>query len=115
MLFETLDPASCGIVDLDQSGVVKSFYEKVPSPPGNLANAAVYILEPAVLGFLDGVGKREIDFSTEVIPHFMGQIATYLNDVYHRDIGTLSSWEEAQKDFPIFHNNGRKLPPFESS
>ena len=115
MLFKTLDPASCGIVDLDQSGAVKSFYEKVRSPPGNLANAAVYILEPAVLSFLEGLGKREIDFSTEVIPHFMGQIATYLNDVYHRDIGTLSSWEEAQKDFPILHNNGRKLPPFESS
>lgn len=101
MLFKTLDPASCGIVDLDQSGVVKSFYEKVHSPPGNLANAAVYILEPTVLGFLEGLGRREIDFSTEVIPNFMGRISTYFNAEYHRDIGTIESWKEAQLDFKV--------------
>jgi mannose-1-phosphate guanylyltransferase len=114
MVFETLDSKSCGIVELDERGIVRSFHEKVRSPPGNLANAAVYILEPAVLGFLDRLGRREIDFSTEVIPHFMGQITTYLNNVYHRDIGTFSSWEEAQKDFPFLHDVGRRPPPFEN-
>jgi mannose-1-phosphate guanylyltransferase len=46
--------------------------------------------------------KHEIDFSTEVIPQFMGRISTYINSSYHRDIGTVISWNEAHKDFPPF-------------
>ncbi|MGC8045248.1 sugar phosphate nucleotidyltransferase, partial [Salmonella enterica] len=72
MLFETPDPRSCGIVELDANGVVQAFHEKVPEPPGRLANAAVYLLEPEVLDFLDSLGRPEIDFSTEVIPHYLG-------------------------------------------
>ncbi len=100
MVFETPDPKSCGIVGLDDQGLVTSFHEKVDSPPGNLANAAVYILEPAVLDFMKSLGKAEIDFSTEVIPYFMGRILTYRNDSYHRDIGTVASWIDAHSDFP---------------
>ena len=100
MVFETADPKSCGIVDLDERGVVTSFHEKVELPPGNLANAAVYILEPAVLDFMKSLGKAEIDFSTEVIPHFMEHIFTYRNAAYHRDIGTIGSWTGAHADFP---------------
>lgn len=99
MVFETPDPKSCGIVDLDGRGVVTSFHEKVEQPPGNLANAAVYVLEPAVLDFMESLGKAEIDFSTEVIPHFMERIFTYRNAAYHRDIGTVASWSDAHKDF----------------
>jgi mannose-1-phosphate guanylyltransferase len=102
MVFETPVPESCGIVELDQYGVVQAFHEKVKSPPGNLANAAVYILEPSVIGFMHGLGKRVIDLSTEVIPHFLGRISTFRNDRYHRDIGTVQSWTEAQHDFPLF-------------
>jgi mannose-1-phosphate guanylyltransferase len=101
MLFKTDDPQSCGVVELDAGGVVKTFYEKVPDPPGNLANAAVYILEPNVLNMMARLGKQQIDFSTEVIPEFMGRIFTFRNDAYHRDIGTVSSWLEANFDFPL--------------
>lgn len=100
MVFESPDPRSCGIVDLNALGIVTSFHEKVDTPPGNLANAAVYILEPAVLNFMNSLAKAEIDFSTEVIPHFMGRIVTYRNGSYHRDIGTVASWAEAHADFP---------------
>jgi len=99
MLFETEYPRSCGIVDLDKDGVVQAFHEKVTNPPGNLANAAVYIVEPSVTEFMATLGKSEIDFSTEVIPHFIGGISTFLNSSYHRDIGTIKSWTDAQHDF----------------
>lgn len=102
MVFETPDPKSCGIVGIDGRNIVMSFYEKVSRPPGNLANAAVYILEPAVLDYMAALGKREIDFSTEVIPQFMGRISTYINSSYHRDVGTVASWIEAHKDFLYF-------------
>jgi mannose-1-phosphate guanylyltransferase len=99
MLFKTDDPHSCGVVELDAWGVVQAFYEKVDDPPGNLANAAVYILEPTVLNMMARLGKQQIDFSTEVIPELMGKIFTFRNDSYHRDIGTVSSWLEANFDF----------------
>ena len=103
MVFETPVPETCGIVELDQHRTVQAFHEKVKSPPGNLANAAVYILEPSVIEFMQGLGKNEIDLSTEVIPHFLGRISTFRNGRYHRDIGTVLSWAEAQHDFPIMN------------
>ncbi len=99
MTFRTDDPKSCGIVELDGRGVMQSFHEKVPAPPGDLANAAVYILEPSVLEFLRSLGKEVIDFSTEVLPHYTGRIFTFHNDDYHRDIGTRESYEAAVKEF----------------
>ena len=107
MVFETLDPHSCGIVELDSKGVVQAFHEKVVNPPGNLANGAVYILEPSALEWMIGLGKRQVDFSTEVIPHFLGKLFTYQNTLYHRDIGTMKSWIEASRDFPIMPANAQ--------
>ncbi|NLI76234.1 MAG: nucleotidyltransferase family protein [Candidatus Riflebacteria bacterium] len=99
MLFVTPTPHSCGIVRVDDRGVVQEFHEKVADPPGNLANGAVYILEPTVLEFLRGLGRAVIDFSTEVIPRFLGRIHTYTNTVFHRDIGTLESYQAAVAEF----------------
>lgn len=105
MVFKTLDPNSCGIFELDSKGVAQAFHEKVLNPPGNLANGAVYILEPSVLEWMIGLGKKHVDFSTEVIPHFLGKLFTYQNTSYHRDIGTMKSWIDASKDFPIMPAN----------
>lgn len=100
MTFRTLSPESCGIVSLDESGVVREFHEKVKEPPGDLANAAVYVLEPDIFDFLRGLEKSRIDFSTEVIPSFMGRIFTFHNGAYHEDIGTLEHWRRAQTEYP---------------
>lgn len=99
MTFETDDPRSCGIVEEDERGVVRAFHEKVANPPGNHANAAVYIFEPSVIGFLAGLGKDVIDLSTEVIPHYLGRMATFHNTGYHRDIGTPESLARAEREF----------------
>jgi mannose-1-phosphate guanylyltransferase len=99
MVFGATDPRSCGIVELDERGVVKAFHEKVSSPPCNLANAAVYILEPSVIDLMATLGKEQIDFSTEVIPRLMGCVFTYHNSSYHRDIGTIQSWVDAHREF----------------
>lgn len=99
MTFKTSEPKSCGIVALDEHGVVKSFHEKVPDPPGDLANGAVYILEPSVFKLLESLGKEIIDFSTDVLPHFIGRIFTFHNGVYHRDIGTMESYEAANREY----------------
>ncbi|MEK6730678.1 MAG: nucleotidyltransferase family protein [Pseudomonadota bacterium] len=95
MTFNTDNPTSCGVVELNNN-IVVGFYEKVKNPPSHLANGAVYILSQEVLGFLEGLGKEKIDFSTEVIPHFLNRINTFHNSIYHRDIGTLESYALAQ-------------------
>lgn len=108
MTFVTHDPRSCGIVETSADGVVTAFHEKVPAPPGNVANGAVYILQPSVVGFLVGLGKQTIDFSTEVIPAHMNRIFVYHNAAYHRDIGTLESLLMAQFDFALASGLHRK-------
>lgn len=100
MTFSTDMPESCGIVQEDERGVVTDFFEKAPNPPGNLANAAVYIFEPSVIGFLAALNKKVIDLSTEVLPHYLGRVATFHNADYHRDIGTLDSLKRAEAEFP---------------
>jgi mannose-1-phosphate guanylyltransferase len=100
MTFDADRPETCGIVELDDHGIVRRFHEKVPDPPGTLANGAVYVISPMVLDFLTALGKEVIDFSTEVLPHYMGRINTFHNDVYHRDIGTIESLAAAQTEYP---------------
>ncbi|MBI3396658.1 MAG: nucleotidyltransferase family protein, partial [Spirochaetia bacterium] len=99
MVFTAPNPSECGIVELNSDNVVVNFHEKVASPPGNLANGAVYILEPEVMHLIASLGGPFIDFSTQVIPRLMGRIYTYVNSDYHRDIGTPESYAQAQKDF----------------
>ena len=58
MTFTTTSPDTCGIVELDDRGMVRAFHEKIANPPGNIANAAVYILSPGIFPFLDKIGKE---------------------------------------------------------
>ena len=99
MTFDTDAPQSCGIVELGAGGLVRAFHEKVANPPGTRASGAVYIVEPEVLDFLAGLGREVIDFSTEVLPAFLGRIATFHNAVYHRDIGTPEALRKAEAEF----------------
>jgi mannose-1-phosphate guanylyltransferase len=73
----------------------------VKNPPGNLANAAVYILAPSVVAFVEGLGKDRIDFSTEILPRYIGRINTFENETYHRDIGTPQSLQTARAEYPL--------------
>ena len=97
MTFRTSSPQTCGIVELNCHGVLERFHEKVQNPPGNLANGAVYLLEAEVIEWLQKQPNLS-DFSTEVLPHFIGRTATWENTDIHRDIGLLSSLVSAQTD-----------------
>lgn len=99
MTFETDTPWTCGIVEISAEGLVVRFHEKVGKPPGTRANGAVYIMEPEVVDFIASLGKRFVDLSTEVIPHFVGRIATFHNAGYHRDIGTLENLRRAEEEY----------------
>ena len=96
MLFYSDNPSSCGIVEIDDNGIVQKFYEKVENPHTNLANGAVYICEPSIFQYLKELEKENIDFSLEVLPAFMGKINTFVNNKYHRDIGMIENFAIAQ-------------------
>lgn len=101
MTFRTDEPSSCGIVEVDEVGVVIGFHEKVEHPPGNLANGAVYILSAELLKIMGTNLSYSSDFSTEVLHRFKGRIFSHeITDVF-LDVGTPERYEKA--------NNIRKL------
>ena len=100
MLFRTETPQSCGIVELDAQKRVIGFHEKMPNPPSDLANAAVYIMGA---GFIEWMietfpNTDNLDISTQVIPRLMERIYTWQTNGYLRDIGTPESLAEAEAD-----------------
>lgn len=98
--FQTDRPRDSGILELDQRNVVTAFHEKVADPPGDLANAAVYVFEPEVIDAIASLGRPVVDLSTEIIPRYLGRIQAYIHRGYHRDIGTLGSLVQALAEFP---------------
>lgn len=96
MTFKSNNPESCGIVEINDDGVVIKFHEKVTNPPSDIANAAIYLLEPEVLNWLEERPWIN-DFSNEVIPAFLGKIATWQNTGLFIDIGTPQNLKIAQK------------------
>ena len=100
LTFKTDAPSSCGIVETDASGLVTAFHEKVPNPPGDEANGAVYLLERTVLDFASRGAHLCADISTQLLPHYLGRMFAWHTAGYHRDVGTLASWRMAQRDSP---------------
>jgi len=95
MTFRTDDPSSCGIVDLDDRGVVVGFHEKVINTPGNLANGAIYILSAELLKVMANDLRVVKDFSTEVLHRFVGRIYTYETSEVFLDVGTHKTYDKA--------------------
>jgi len=101
LAFHTDVPQSCGILELGPDRVVVGFHEKVKNPPGNLANAAVYICEPEITQFIASLDKGVVDLSTEVMPAFLNRIYSVITDGYHRDIGTIEALARAQREYDL--------------
>ena len=98
MTFHTDSPQTCGIIEVDSNNVAQHFYEKDPQATSNLANGAVYLISPLGLEKMRALGDFN-DFSTQVIPAFMGKIYCWHNNTYHRDIGNPDSYRLAQSEF----------------
>lgn len=95
MTFRTENPSACGIVELDDRGVVVGFHEKVANPPGNLANGAVYILTAELLEKMNTEWRTAQDFSTEVLNRLVGRIYSYETAELFLDVGTPESYAKA--------------------
>lgn len=95
MTFHTDTPLTCGIVELDERGVVVGFYEKEPDFHGHLANGAVYILSSDCLEMIGRDLSSSKDFSIDVLHQLLGKIYTYETDEMFMDIGTPEKYNKA--------------------
>ena len=97
MTFRSAEPKTCGIVVVDEQGIVREFHEKVASPPGNIANAAIYVFEDSVLQYISQSKDGElIDISKDLIPKYLGRIYATPADGVVVDVGTPAKLERAQ-------------------
>jgi len=96
LTFDSLNPSSCGIVELDENNVVLNLYEKVKNPPSTRANGAIYVFDDIFIEWFTKNMKNAKDFSTEVLPKLLGKIYTWHLDEPYLDIGTLESLQKSQ-------------------
>jgi mannose-1-phosphate guanylyltransferase len=101
MTFQTDTPESCGILEINNAGAVVRMHEKTKHPLGNTANAAIYIVDPAIFTMGDFLRNPPSDFSKEVIPKLLGRIIAWANTGYHEDIGTTEAYHKVNE----FHAN----------
>ena len=99
-LYEVENPSACGIVELDECGMVTRFVEK-PAPGqvfSRLANAGVFVVDPQVIGLIP-TGSLS-DFGQHVFPQMLAlgmPIQGYVVYELLIDIGTPSNYERAQR------------------
>jgi mannose-1-phosphate guanylyltransferase len=97
-LQEVANPRACGVVTLDQSGVVREFVEKPFHPKGNLAFSGIMIGTPGLLNEIPN--KPVCDIGFDLLPKLTGRIAGFRIGEYLVDIGTVECYKAAQKRWP---------------
>lgn len=97
LTFETNDPKSCGIVELDKNRIVVNFHEKVSAPPGREANGAIYVFESEFIRAFEKLEETAKDFSVDVLPNLLGRIYSYHTNEKFIDIGSPKALELAQR------------------
>lgn len=100
LLFETQTPSQCGIVELDSSGVIHSFHEKVSNPPSNLASGALFLFSEGVYEkyFAHFKQKNFYEISLDMMPLLVGSLYSYKTPLRYIDIGTPEAYNKLQTE-----------------
>jgi mannose-1-phosphate guanylyltransferase len=97
-VYEVPDPSRCGIVQVDEQGVVLDFVEKPKAPVGNLAFSGLMLATPALLNFIPD--NCPVDLGFHVLPQIVGRMAAYQITDFIIDVGTLETYRAAQENWP---------------
>ncbi|MBZ5501610.1 MAG: nucleotidyltransferase family protein [Acidobacteriia bacterium] len=97
-VYEVPEPSRCGIVQVDERGVVFDFVEKPKAPVGNLAFSGLMLATPALLKFIPD--NYPVDLGFHVLPQIVGRMAAYRIPEFLIDIGTLETYRAAQDIWP---------------
>ena len=98
-LIEVEDPSRFGVVVTDPDGLALAFVEKPQPPaPSNWINAGTYLMEPSVIGRIDG--GRRVSVEREVFPAMVrsGSLWALRRNTYWIDAGTPQTYLQAQLD-----------------
>ena len=97
---EVPDPSRCGIVQVDGNDIVRDFEEKPKLPRGNLAFSGLMLATPALLDEIPNTNPVDLGF--HILPKVVNRMAAYRISDYLIDIGTLETYQAAQKQWPGF-------------
>jgi mannose-1-phosphate guanylyltransferase len=97
-VYEVENPSRCGIVQVDDRGVVCDFVEKPQTPAGNLAFAGLMLATPALFDVIPETSPVDLGF--HVLPLLAGRMAAYRIPDFLMDIGTLETYRTAQEAWP---------------
>ena len=94
--FLSNNPKECGVVEIDNEGILKEYFEKVSHPPSNIANGAIFAFDDEFMNFFSSIPSTNNDFCADIIPKLKGRIQTYFTNCLFIDIGTPSSLKLAR-------------------
>jgi mannose-1-phosphate guanylyltransferase len=108
------DARAFGAVELDESGRVSAFNEKMENPPTNIINAGCYIFNRDVINKIP-FGKV-ISVERETFPNLLAtgaRVFGFIDTSYWLDIGTPSSLLKASRDLVL--KSGKEFLALEGS
>jgi len=114
-LTEVEDARAYGAVELDGSGRVSAFNEKMENPPTNIINAGCYIFNRKVIASIP-FGKV-ISVERETFPQLLAtgaKVFGFIDKSYWLDIGTPAALLKASRDL-VFESNKEFLSLPEST
>jgi mannose-1-phosphate guanylyltransferase len=97
-VYQVADPSRCGIVNVDEKGIVRDFVEKPHTPVGNLAFSGLMLATPAILDVIPDMCPVDLGF--HVLPQIVGRMAAFRISDFMIDIGTLETYQSAQVSWP---------------
>lgn len=98
MLFHTDNPASCGMVDMDEAGMLSGYTEKPQGYwQGTLANAAVFVISKSTIDTIMALPEEANDFCRDFLPEQVGKANVFVNDQILIDIGTPQTLQKANR------------------
>jgi mannose-1-phosphate guanylyltransferase len=97
-IYQVSNPSQCGIVNVDQNGVVRGFVEKPAHPTSSWAFSGIMIASPKILDLVPA--QRPADIGFHLLPLLTARMAAYAIEDYLLDIGTLNTYRAAQSSWP---------------
>jgi len=97
-VFRAARPERCGIVEIDNQGVVTSFIEKPERPKSDLAAGGMYVADPSILERIGALGvnhAKPFDLGFHVLPTLVQAMKVYPVSKNFIDVGTMENYETA--------------------
>ena len=92
-LFSSPNPSACGIVELNENGIVIDFVEKPAIPKSNLANAGMYIFKNEAFKYFlsEDAKKTPFDIGFHILPNLIGKMSGWRINNFFIDIGNITN------------------------